>query len=73
MPNPVNEQLEALSSRGKALALDLMRFQRQEEAQGHVSPLDAAFLGRLRVFLDSELGEGLKEVQAALETQGTRT
>lgn len=69
MPSSATEQLDALSARGKAMALDLMRFQRQEEAQGHVSPLDAAFLGRLRVFLESDIGQGLQEVRAALESR----
>lgn len=69
MTTPALEQLDALSERAKAMALDLLRFQRQEEAQGHVSPLDAAFLGRLRAFLDSEVVDGLKEARAALESQ----
>ena len=63
------EQLDALSARGKAMALDLMRFQRQEEAQGHVSPLDAAFLGRLRVFLENDIGQGLQELRAMVDAR----
>ncbi len=60
------EQLNNLSARARALSLELFRFQRQEEAQGHVSPLDAAFLGRLRVFLEQDVGQGLEDLTKTL-------
>lgn len=57
-----------LSKRARNWAMDLRRFQRQEQQQGHISPTDAAFLTRLAEFLDTEVSptlESLERVQAS--------
>ena len=41
-------------------AMEVRRFQRQEQAQGHVSPTDAAFLTRLASFLDERVAGALE-------------
>jgi hypothetical protein len=51
MPAPNAE----LAAKARQWALDVRRFQRQEQAQGHISPTDAAFLSRLQTFLSDEV------------------
>lgn len=55
----------SLSFRARQWAHDIRRFHRQEQAQGHISPTDAAFLTRLQEFLESEVAPALEEAQAA--------
>lgn len=52
-----------LSHRARQWSLDLKRFQRQEQNQGHISPTDAAFLTRLQEFLESEVAPVLEKVE----------
>ena len=60
MPNTPPTAAEA-----RQWAMEVRRFQRQEQAQGHVSPTDAAFLTRLASFLD-------EQVAGALECHGAQ-
>lgn len=60
MPKPNEETI----AKARQWALDVNRFKRQEQAQGHISPTDAAFLTRLQTFLS-------EEVVAALESAST--
>lgn len=47
-------------TKSKSWAMDLRRYQRQEQSQGQLSPTDAAFLTRLLEFLDISVEKGLK-------------
>lgn len=57
-----------LSHRARQWSLDLKRFQRQEQAQGHISPTDAAFLTRLAEFLEGEAAPALEKSEAPRPT-----
>lgn len=47
------------SDQARQWALDVQRFHRQEQTQGHVSPTDAAFLTRLQTFLRDTVAASL--------------
>lgn len=58
----MSNSTQEMADKARQWALDLRRFQRQEENQGHISPTDAAFLGRLRDFLTEEVAPTLEKV-----------
>lgn len=51
----------AVIAKSKSWAMDLRRYQRQEQSQGQLSPTDAAFLTRLLEFLDISVEVGFKD------------
>jgi hypothetical protein len=65
MPAPNAE----LAAKARQWALDVRRFQRQEQAQGHISPTDAAFLSRLQTFLSDEVAGALEPAAATASKQ----
>lgn len=65
MPAPNAE----LAAKARQWALDVRRFQRQEQAQGHISPTDAAFLSRLQTFLSDEVAGALDPADATASRQ----
>lgn len=55
---------QTLAKRARDWVLDLRRYQRQEQMQGHISPTDSLFLTRLQDFLDKEVAPALEKVAA---------
>lgn len=67
MPSPNPE----IAAKARQWALDVRRFQRQEQNQGHISPTDAAFLTRLQSFLSEEVAPALEgSEEASRNSQG---
>lgn len=50
-----------LAAKAREWGLDLRRYQRQEQMQGHLSPTDSALLTRLQDFLEKEVAPVLEK------------